>query len=494
MKWINKLFRKFGYRKVSQRSYTAAQVSRLASNWTTQNTSGDYEIKAGLKALRARARELSRNNDYAKKFLNMVMINILGGNGITFQSKIKYKNGEWDSEANDEIETAWADWGKKTNSPEVTNRLSWRDIQRLVMKTIARDGEALIRKVKGFDNKYLLSLQLLEPDCLDVDYNQILSNNGKIKMGVEMDKWNKPVAYHIFVNYPGDYQVSSYQKRVRIPADEIIHLYIPDRFNDSRGIPWMHSAMQRMYMLGGYEEAELTNARVSSSKMGFYTTPQGEFSGDDKDVNENPIQEVEPGIFEKLPPGYDFKSFDPQHPTGSFPVFVKQMLRGIASGLNVAYNSLASDLESVNYSSIRAGTLEERDTWRTLQNWFIENFCQPVFVAWLEMYLAYVSTSFSILDYGRLNQPKWTARTWDWVDPLKDMKANVEGLKAGITSRTEIAAEQGKDFEEQVEILKYEKEKLFEAGLIFELNSPMQELKTIEEELMTIGGDNGKNN
>ena len=82
--------------------------------------------------------------------------------------------------------------------------------------------------------------------------------------------------------------------------------------------------------------------------------------------------------------GMDIKLFDPTHPTSAFSDFHKAVLRGIASGLGVSYASLASDLENVNYSSIRQGALDERDFYRTLQQFAIEHFVEPVFRRWLQ--------------------------------------------------------------------------------------------------------------
>ncbi|MCI0539082.1 MAG: phage portal protein [Verrucomicrobiales bacterium] len=74
--------------------------------------------------------------------------------------------------------------------------------------------------------------------------------------------------------------------------------------------------------------------------------------------------EVSPGQFETRPVGFEFQTFDPQHPTQAFPFFVKTFLRGIASGLGVSYNTLANELEGVNFSSIRAGVSDEREEIR----------------------------------------------------------------------------------------------------------------------------------
>jgi len=450
-----------------KRNYAAAAIDRLASGWTATNRTADEEIKRSLKIIRARARELARNNDYAKKFLKLCVVNIVGPNGIGVQNKAKDFNGVLDKLANDKIEEAWAEWGKKENC-DISHELSWVDMQRLFIETVARDGEILVRKIRPSDNKFGFSIQLLEADHLNENFNREIPNGNKIKMGIEFDNLNRRVAYYIAARHPGDYY--SANKYERIFAEDIIHSYVKERPSQSRGIPWMHSAMTRLNMLGGYEEAELVAARVSSAKMGFYKTPTGEeYTGDTKTPEGNLVTEVEPGVFEQMPAGFEFQAFDPQHPAGNFDAFMKTTLRGIASGLCVSYNSLASDLESVNYSSIRAGSIEERDMWKMFQNWMIGNFCNEVFTDWLNMAMLTGAVVLPISKFGKFNQPKWQIRGWQWVDPLKDAKANIDAINAGLKTRSMIAGEQGYDIEEIFEQLAVEKELAAKYGLEFKV-------------------------
>jgi capsid protein len=118
--------------------------------------------------------------------------------------------------------------------------------------------------------------------------------------------------------------------------------------------------MTQLKQLNGYLEAELVASRTSASKMGFFTSPDGEgFTGDgEAQVGNDRNMNVEAGSFVQLPNGVDFKAFDPNHPTSQFESFIKSVLRQIASGLNIPYNELANDLEGVSYSSLRQSVLE----------------------------------------------------------------------------------------------------------------------------------------
>lgn len=242
----------------------------------------------------------------------------------------------------------------------------------------------------------------------------------------------------------------------------------------------MHSAMLRLRMLAGYEEAELVAARVGASKMGFFVSPDGSGYLGTEDSRGSKLMEAEPGTFEQLPAGMDVRLFDPNHPTSSFADFEKSILRGIASGLDISYATLANDLENINFSSIRHGSLEDRDSWRGLQNFMIEHFCNPVFENWLLMAITTNKVPIQASEFDKFNKPIWRPRGWAWVDPLKDNHANQIALEQKTKSRSQIIAEQGLDIEELFKQLVFEEELAKKYGL--NLETPNKEQTTQSQE------------
>ena len=180
--------------------------------------------------------------------------------------------------------------------------------------------------------------------------------------------------------------------------------------------------------------------------MGFFIKAE---SGDgyqgEEDALGNTITTAEPGTFEELPVGTDFRAFDPQHPNGQFGVFVKSCLRSVASGLGVSYNTLANDLEGVNYSSIRAGLLEEREEWKGVQRFVIEHVVEPIFREWLSYALLSDALDLPAAKLEKFESVEWKPRRWQWVDTLKDTRANVIN---GFKSRQGIISEAGGDIED----------------------------------------------
>lgn len=456
---VDWLAKRNGYVKPRQsRKYAAADRSRLLSNWSTAITNADAEARESLRELRARSRQLERDDDYAKRYLTLMQVNVVGPEGVLMQNKATLRTDprRFDNRINDLIEREWRAWAGSM-SASIDGKMSWPDMQALWIKTLCRDGEPFVRFMDGDFNRHGLALQFIEADHFDEDRNSRLANGNVIEMSIEKDQFDKPIAYWMTVGHPG--QTLTINSRViRIPAVNMNHSFIQDRPGQTRGVPAMHAAMVRLYSVTRYEKTELVAATVSAAKMGIITTPSGdEYVGDDEDEAGNKLVEAEPGTFEELPAGQELTMFDPTHPSGNYEPFVKQNLRAVAAGLGVSYESLTGDLTGVNFSSIRAGTLETRDMYRVMQRFTIRHFCQPVFDRWLVNSIMRGVLPFGLLDIPFISKPEWMVRGWDWVDPLKDTKASIEAIDQGLTTRTRELAKQGRDYEETLKELEREK-------------------------------------
>ena len=445
------------------RAYHGADTGRLFSDFISSSRSADSEIKPSLRILRDRCREISRNHPYAKRYLQIMTTNVVGANGIRIQVRKRNDDGSLDSVGNRIIEQAWQQWGR-TGFCTVDGRISWNQAQRLFLETLARDGEVLIQKIKNpAGNPFGFSLKFLEADYLDEGYDARLNNGNEVRMGVELDKrTGKPLNYYLFEDHPHhDQGYGSKTKRHHkiVSADQIIHCYMQERAGQTRGAPWMSNVLSRLKMLDGYEEATLVNARVAASKMGFFTSPEGDgFIGDDYD-NHAPIMDASPGTFSQLPQGMSFQAFDPSSGTESFDEFEKAILRGIASGLGVSYVSLANNLEGVSYSSIRQGTIEDRDHFKMIQQFMIDQFIDPIYRAWLEMAITVGRINLPMGKYDLFaDQVIYRPRGFAWVDPQKEIQASVTALNNGIVSLQDVHSQYGRDTEEIFEQINREAE------------------------------------
>lgn len=440
------------------RRFDAARVDRMTSDWWTANASINEELRSDLDRLRARARDLAKNNDYARKFIGLCQVNIVGPEGFRLQARVLDDTGRVpDRLVNNAIEAAFSDWAR---SASLTGTMSLRDICETLVGQLPTDGEFLVRLVRGpaARNRYNFALELIDVDRIDTQQTELLPNGNRIVMGVEQDEAGRTLALHLYQSHPNDLRGAQQRRKIRVPVEELIHRFRIDVPGQARGVPWMAPGMVSLHHLGGFMLSALLAAENGANHYGFFRTPDGlPPVGSDEAGDGQQITTSQPGTFDTLPPGVEFQAFDSKYPETNFGPFVKTTLQRIASGWRVSYHSLANDLEGVNFSSIRSGTIEERDRWAADQRWFIDAFLRPVYLAWLQQALlsgAVVLPNGTALPASRLaryNAHEWQGRRWDWVDPRKDMEAKTMAVRAGLVSPQILAAQMGQDFEDVLE-------------------------------------------
>lgn len=486
--------------------YAAAKSGRLDADFFGAATgSADEQLHYQLETLRNRSRQLERDDPLTGNWLRLIGNNVLGARGLKLDGKIKNPDrigrggkiapGEPDEMANAAIEKAWARWGGthydpaygKSSHASLCGRHSWRKLCQLALRAAKRDGEVLGLLYMPEDNPFGFAVEMREADHIDTRYNDnIHDSNGRltgtIRMGVEYDLRNRPVAYHLFAHHPGDrrhYSAGGTLTRERWPAHRVIHLLNPKRVSQGRGVPDNHAAMNDTMMLDGYNEAALVAARAGACQGGWFRkqSPDGlGFAEDDEGFG---IHELEPGQWQELPVGVEPVPSNPNYPHTNFTDFVKTIARRISNALGVSYFSLAGDLEAVNFSSARAGILEDREEYMAVQEWFIENWATPIFEAWLRNALLageVLLPNGSALSFGKFEKFRsceFTGRRWTWVTPTQEIAATEKSIKLGLTSRRREASKQGVDIGEVAAEQKADQDLFAKHGVMLEGAQPV---------------------
>lgn len=477
-----------------KRYYEAAQQSDLHFGWDMVPVPTQWLIRNSLRVLRARSREQVQNNDYAKRFLQVLTMNVVGANGFTFQSQIQNNTSQkQDQQANQFIESMMADWSRRENF-DVTGRMDRDSHSRLFIRQVAMDGEYLARIVRGKRaGRHGIQIQVLDPEILPVWYEKDLGAGSYIQSGIEFNALGKPLAYHLMAYGPNEDTYSYYgRKFVRVPAQDIIHEFVTELVNQYRGLPWLATPLTAMKMLAGYEESALVAARVGASNMAFFKrTANEELPADVESPTGDLEMEAEPGVFRELPPGMSVDAWNPKYPDAQFPTFIKASLRRIASGLGVSYNTLANDLEGVNYSSLREGALQDRDAWSVIQSWMAEVFLDRLYREWLHWQMTTGGVTLPMAAPASLNfsnenkylRVKWLPRRWQWVDPEKEMSANTASILHRLKSRSQIIREMGHDPERVWDEIARENEILQQKGITIPQETPQKVTATETEKL-----------
>lgn len=480
-----------------KRTFQAASINRLTASFSSSDIALNTLLESQLAIIRARSRNLARNTSTGRRFLSLVKNNIVGADGFRLQSRcVDYRNDKWvlDKLANQTIEMHFKRWCRAKHC-DITGQSSFAELTRLLAETLARDGELLVKEIVGTkDTPYRYQLQVLAVDRLDINYRGTAPNGNTIRMGVERNDAGKPMAYYVLVRNPNDSLNLNTQTRERIDAKDIIHRFIRVDPEQIRGVPWAHAIMTGQNMLHMFEEAAVQAAVVGASNMGVLTPPapgeaayvppgDGEGYGaevaDDVEDDGTLTQDAIGGSMRVLPPGWKMETFDPAYPTTAFDPFVQARKRDMASGVDVAHHNLSGDMTGVNYSSARIAELQERDCWRAGQTFLINAFATRVAERWLELSLlagALTMPNGSSLPAVKLDKFKdglsFIARGWDWVDPLKEVNAASKAIDEGLTTRTQVVASKGGDFEENVIELEREMALLKQHNIILGSQKP----------------------
>lgn len=374
------------------RSFKGAKTTRF-TNWLMNTFAPiNKELKGDLRELIIRSRSLAKNNEIMRSHLHNMEKSIVGRQGFRLQSLIKSIDGKLDDKVNLQIQKAWFDFGKRSNGYIEKSGLQGAiDLDILILRTLIIDGEVFIRIDRDAKNEYGISFELLDSLTIDTTKNQLATETqNAIYMGVQVDKYNRPVQYWIRENNGENYNTG---KLYAIPADEIIHIYKQEFVGQTRGFGDIVASIDSLQQLDDFAVAELIQAKISACQGIFYERTgdtAGDFldqASDDVEDQGNFIQQIAPGIASIVPQGYTVKTMTPTHPNSNFAGFVKAIVRRIASACGVSYNRLSHDYEAVNYSSLREASLDQAKTYANLQRFLIDNWKNIQYELFLKSYI-----------------------------------------------------------------------------------------------------------
>lgn len=444
-----------------QRNLLAALSTPDVASWQADGLHINASTGAGLATVRARSRDAAWNNGYAKRFLGMVTGNVLGPLGVRYQARVRTGAGDLRKPVNDRLEAGWKAFCRR-GVCDVTGRYTWRTLERLALRMTAVDGEAFVRFFSG-RGPHGLQVQLLPADAVPVTYNADLGNGRRVRQGVEIDAAGAVLAYHFrtddtTIDSIGLGLSSSSQRLVRVPAADVLHLMLPQEVGQLRGVPWMATALKRLFQAHDFAHAGLNKARESAKRGGWiYQDPESseapdpEHLSDEKDADGNAYSSLHDGTWEQLPAGLIPKPFESDYPNIEYGQFIKDCLRDAASSLDVAYITFGNSLEDVNYSSGQLGLEGERTTWMALQTWLVDELEDVVHRRWLAHALL-AAPELATLNFARLEQyadaALWQCHRWHPLDPLKTVEAQRSRIEARLTSPQRVIAEMGDDPDE----------------------------------------------
>ncbi|MDR5867292.1 phage portal protein [Halomonas koreensis] len=425
----------------AQASYEGASSSRRMAGKGTVVSGPNGPIARSLPLLWSRSHNAIRNNAYAQSAKEKHISNLVG-------TGIKPQWGD------PEIQALWDRWVAECDADGIDN---FYGLQALAAGSQFEAGEALarIRFRRSSDGLSVpMQLQLIEPEHLDPNFSRAFGGR-LIKMGIEFDGIGRRTAYHLWRFHPHEKLTSELNERVPVPADNVVHMFRRTRPGQLRGVPELTSVIVRLY-----EIDEMQDATLARQKLGqlFGTFVHRKTAHDPEDDGPTfgelvsapgdiePLDEFTPGGIHYLEDDEQVTFSNPPDIQGQYTEWLRSELLAVAAGAGITYEQLTGDLKGVNYSSIRAGVIEFRRRAEALQAMLIvHQWCKRIAAKWLDV--AVTSGALVRPDYWR-NRARylaidWIAPKWEWVDPLKEVTADLMEVRAGFAPRSEKAGERG---------------------------------------------------
>lgn len=425
-------------------AYEAAKPTKLRKQ-SRDSGSGDRWVTAAGPNLRNQARHLDANHDLAKGVLNALVNNVVGPNGIGIEPQPRTFGGEIHDEFADNLLRLWKDWEK---NPEVTGIEDWAGCQRLMARHWLRDGEVMAKELVGkiptldHGTQVLFSLEMLEADMCPLIYDDPAK---RIIQGIQKNGWGKPTNYFFYRQHPGDINTftSHALDLVTVKAENVNHLRLRDRISQMRGVSVFSAVMTRLDDVKDYEESERIAAKIAASMAAFIRkgTPdmyEASTNGDPRSMRFSPGM-----VFDDLAPGEEIGTIDTNRPNPQLVEFRKGQLRAIAAGTGANYSTIARDYDG-SYSSQRQELIEGWANYQVLTAEFIKFLVQPVWDTFVKtVVFQNIIPIPADIDLTTLDDALFIGPAMPWIDPLKEVKGNVEAERAGYRSGPEIIRRAG---------------------------------------------------
>lgn len=449
------------------RNYEAGDVNRFNDTWVPINADTENVDKTQRDIIKARARDLENNNDIANAAISAFVRNVVG-TGIKPQARTQ------DEKLNTQLERLWREWVKHKNC-DITQAQTFYEMQATIVRRLVVDGEILMRTVVDKRAHIPLRLQLIKSDLLDNNLLYAPKTNNVIRSGIELNSYLTPLAYWLQRKSPDGYLTFESE---RVPAEMVLHLWHKRHPDQIRGISMLASTIKRLKDTQDYLDAETVTARLAACFSIFVLkdqkTPVPALGTAKADKENKKLSSIRPGMISYLRPGEDIKTANPSRSVSGAKDFVDIQERLTASGLGLSYELLSRDFKQSSFSAARQGHEEDKRTFEPIQDYVIAHLCAPVWDMFVEMCV--LTGLVNIPDFSQnraaYTAAEWVVPGWSYIDPSKETDADIKLLANGGKTLAEWCIERGKDWREQLEQIKREREYAEELDITLPIHKP----------------------
>ena len=390
----------------------------------------DRALKSSGRAnLRLECSDMRRNNPIVGGVCERFSDNIVGAVGLTPQPKTA------DDSWNDEAREYWNEWSKVC---DYRRRVNMRDLQRIAVQS---------RLIQGDMGTALLDNGQLQPfESERIDTPNKLRNMPNVIDGIQIDGAGAPRTYYLINrNDRGGLDREQYKTYDRT---DFIHLTRSWRLDQLRGIPELANVMPMLVDFARLQEETLNKAQLDAMHAWLITTSEGAAKAanlgprNTSSANSNVQHEAfDGGMNYYLNKGEDAKSLASNTPNPQYVEYSKLMLKLIGGALSMPYEMLMLDFSEGSFSSSRAALQQTYNTFSMWQSWLIDGYLQRIWNWRIAKAIRDGDIPPAPQNDRGISQwykVQWQRPGYDWLDPSKESKANIDNWNMGACSLDDI--------------------------------------------------------
>ncbi|NVM87623.1 lambda family phage portal protein [Variovorax sp. SG517] len=488
----------------SAASYKASDsISRELGSWQPPLQSADRSMLPEKARAEGRAKDLVRNNGYARGAVQNQKDRIVGAS-YKLQLQPVYKllgitakvAAAWASQ----VEVAFHAWADDPDCwIDAQRKRTFSQFVREMSGTEMVQGEGfLVRQWRPSPSGYATCFTTVEPERVSTpgvqgllnNQEEVLPNGNRVRAGVELDAWGAAVAYHIRTKHQQDFgylastAVGQWDRVTKLNEfgwRQVIHLFEVEQADQTRGFSAMASTLQKLKMMDMQEDLELQLSQLGTAFAMYIKTPLGrqrakEIMGADDEEGMMKFTQMCMAAQEafygsagvningvKLPtlyPDDEIGVLQPHNQAANHEQFKEGLMRQNARGWGMSFEEASGDFSKTSYSSARAAmqiawayvlakraAIADKAATLMFRLWFDEAIVRgtiappPGVKYWPDN-----STQMGQI-FAWLTSCTWIGAGKIVLDEFKQAKANEVGLATHQVALDDILAENGNDLE-----------------------------------------------
>lgn len=443
------------YNAVSMHAHEGARTDETrGSSWIGSRLSPDAAIEEDLAELRGRSRELYRNDSIGGTIDTRV--NLVVSYGFTPQAAIQPRANVSQSQAdqwNEQLELVY--WRMYPQFGRTGKESLWQCL-RLTERHHGCDGESLtvLSDIGGADKPLPLTVEVIDPERLETPPDKI--NDPRVRMGIEYDAKGRIVAYYIRKTHPGDPKTYD-QSYDRVPADRVIHVFEKWFAGQSRGLPWMTRALNRIKDGKDLGEATIIAAQVEACFAVFIESnnPYGDASAQATltTASGHRVNELMPGGIHYHGKDQKVTFAQPSRPGNGFEPFMEWNDRQKAAAMNFPYEMLAKNWGGLSFAAGRLSLADARLFVRAQQKLLTEAWLHVIWNRMVEEAVILGAVDIPPRLYSQMpwwfQMHEWGPPAWPYaLTPGEEIKAAVLAIDNNLDTKQRYISETGAWFKD----------------------------------------------